>query len=175
MPASNRDDGRLHLFGARLVRFDHVTDGGRVRVPHSSDARYCMSPDGRRWVRKRASETGFEALLAEALGWMLARELAVPVPDGAVTGEGDDLSWLSEQVPAVQHWDASRVHYIHNLEELGRMLTLDAIVFNEDRHARNILLQPAPTELELRAWSIDVGDSPLGRPTCKGARRGLSG
>jgi hypothetical protein len=150
MVRAKTDIQTLPLISEQIERIQSVEDGPKVLVANTSEARYTMSSDGRRWIRKRQVDTCFEPLLSEALSWLLARELKVPVPAGAVTGEGDDLSWLSEYIPSVVHWHPDLVHYIVNLDDLGRMLALDAIIHNSDRHGGNILLQPAPTELELK-------------------------
>ncbi|MCP3100302.1 hypothetical protein LZ198_15635 [Myxococcus sp. K15C18031901] len=153
------------LFGERIPTLSDVIDGDLIDVRNSSEARFALSPDKRRWVRKRELVTGYEALVSEALGFLLARELSVPVPQGAITGEGTGRSWLSLFVPGCTHWDASRIHLVSNLHDVGRMFALDAIIFNPDRHSQNILLQVDPhTTDDLRLWCIDVGDSLLGYP-----------
>jgi hypothetical protein len=50
------------------------------------------------------------------------------------------------------------------LDELGRMLALDAIVFNEDRHRRDLLVEPAGDEAHLTVWAIDAGKAEIGWP-----------
>jgi hypothetical protein len=166
MATAKGDTKALDLFGRRILRVEaeDLVDGVLVPVRNSSSARFSRSTDGRTWIRKREMETGYEAVLAEALGWMLANALKVPAPQAAISGQLGDLSWLSEEVPWVNQWHKDRVHYIQNLDDLGRMLTLDAIIHNHDRHAGNILLEPRPTDLELMTWTIDVGDCLLGHP-----------
>jgi hypothetical protein len=156
--------GTPTLFGGRIEHVTSVMDDHSVPIDNSSDATYSISGDGRRWVRKPVMNTGVEPLLAEAVGLLLGKELHVPMPRGAVHGAGNDASWLSEVIPSVLHWNPIRTHFIRNPEGFGRMLTLDAILFNEDRHAGNILLQPTPTPLDLRVWSIDMGRALVGHP-----------
>jgi hypothetical protein len=55
----------------------------RVPVPHTNEATYVLDGAGQRWVAKREADMGCEALLAEALTWLLARQVGVPVPDAA--------------------------------------------------------------------------------------------
>lgn len=150
--------------GTRIERIRGVQGTHRVPVSNSSDAEYAVSADGRYWVRKKVAETGIEPLVAEALALLLGAELDVPVPAGGVTGEGEDLAWLSEWVPHAQHWDGARSHFVTNVDDLGSMLALDVWLLNEDRHRGNILLQPEGSELRLRCWSIDFGNALAGWP-----------
>lgn len=88
------------------------------------------------------------------------------MPDAAVVTQGGDVArgWLSAAIPNVRHWDLASSHLVTNHEELGRFLALDAIIFNEDRHGGNILLQVLD-EQHLRAWIIDCGEALVGQPT----------
>lgn len=72
---------------------------------------------------------------------------------------------MSEVVRAVTHWNAEYRDLIVNLDEVGRMLTLDALTLNEDRHARNILMQPQSDDAHFVLWAIDSGDALIGSPT----------
>lgn len=147
------------LLTIERIPSEELADVKRVEVPHTNDAVYCLSADGRRWIRKREENMGWQELYAEAIGHLLARRLEIPVPNAAVCLNDEHRSWLSECVPDVAHWHHSRVPFITNLESLGSMLTLDAIIGNSDRHARNILLQPSPDEQHLKIWLIDMGSS----------------
>lgn len=147
-----------------IPRVEHITSLDLVPVPNTSDVRWAVDSSSRRWVRKHVEQCGYEAILAEALGWVLGRAIGVPLPDAAVHGAGDDISWLSSWVPDVSHWNPDRVHLITNPESFGRTLALDAIIFNEDRHARNILLQAAD-ELHVVAWAIDCDHARVGWPS----------
>lgn len=66
-------------------------------------------------------------------------------------------------MPGVHHWDKDKAIFVANMESLGGMLALDAVVFNEDRHEANILLQPEaasdPDDLRLKVWVIDFHDA----------------
>jgi hypothetical protein len=159
------------LFGDRIERLPSVVDLGPVPVRNSCDAAYATDGE-RRWVRKPLM--GADGLLAEALGFMLGRELLAPIPDGAVTGPTDDLAWLSEVIPNIQHWDSQYVNFIINFPEVGRLMALDAILLNDDRHAGNLVLQATATnEFERKAWGIDMGNALAGRPSDY-AKAGLS-
>jgi hypothetical protein len=159
------------LISTDIPIVQHLTDHGDVPVVHTGCAVYSIDNTGRRWVRKREANTGVEELLAEMIGWLLARRLFVPVPDAGVFGAVNDLSWLSAEIQDVVHWDPSRAPLVTNLDGLGAMMALDVLILNEDRHAGNILLQPVPDQLHLKAWAIDHGAALGGSPTDYTARR----
>lgn len=154
----------MDLIAGQIERVEGLVDFGPVPVMTASEPTYAMDVSGRKWVRKSILHTVHEPLLAEALGWLLGKVLGVRTPDGAIGGEGDGLSWLSLRVPGVTHWDPSGIHFIKNVKELGRMLVLDAIILNEDRHEGNILLQANPDQHNLVAWAIDTGGALIGFP-----------
>jgi hypothetical protein len=155
----------MTLFVQSIPRITSLADFGPVPVPNGSNAVYSKGTDGREWVRKPELTTGVEAILAESIGYLLGRHLGVPIPDAAVHVLPDGMAWLSERIPSVVHWDDSRRDRVINWDEMGSMATLDAIIFNEDRHGGNILLQPSPDDLHLKAWAIDVGDALVGQPS----------
>lgn len=152
-------------------RIEHITGDlvarGPIRVPHGANADYVIDTQGRSWVRKKEIETGFNCLLAEAFGALLASELSVPSPDCAVhRGQTGKQAWLSRLMPDITHWDPAKIPFIENLDELGSMIALDAILINEDRHRGNILLQSVGEDSEeLHAWSIDLGNALVGWPS----------
>jgi hypothetical protein len=150
----------------RIERLDDAVDGRPVPVPHGSFARFAQDSSGRTWVRKRESMTGFQGLLAEAASWLLGVALEVRQPHAAVFHDGTDWSWMSELIPgANEHWSAELRDCIANLDEVGRMLALDAIVINEDRHQRNIMVQRELDGVRVRLWSIDLGKALIGQPS----------
>lgn len=155
------------LFGGghRLERLAGVVDGEAVPVENGSEARWARDATGRQWVRKRECDTGFQPLLAEAASFLLGRRLGVPQPEGAVFHDGAEWSWMSERIVcAGEHWEPDMRDWVSNLDELGRVLALDAIVFNEDRHRRNLLVVPDGDECHLRVWAIDAGKAEIGWP-----------
>ncbi|HYH96248.1 hypothetical protein [Hyalangium sp.] len=154
----------MDLIVGQIERVEGLVDFERVPVMTASEPTYAMDSSGRKWIRKSVLHTVHEPLLAEALGWLLARALGVRTPDGAIGGEGDGLSWLSLRVDGVTHWHPSSIHFIKNAKELGRMLVLDVVILNEDRHEGNILLQPNPDQYNLVAWAIDTGGALIGFP-----------
>lgn len=147
-----------------ITRVGEVLDLNKVPVTNSSEAVYAVDSSGRRWVRKRVSEMGHEALLAESLGWLLSRHFSIPIPDAALSGEGEGASWLSSALPLVKHWSEAERGRVRNLRAIGRVLMLDAVLLNGDRHAGNILLQPLKKGGRLTAWAIDFDHALVGWP-----------
>lgn len=143
---------------------ESLCDHGDVPVPHTGNAVYSIDGKGGRWIRKREINIGIEEMLAEILGWMVARKLDVPVPDAAVFVSEGERSWLSSEIRDVVHWEPSRAPSITNYDGFGAMMALDTLIMNADRHAGNILLQPQPDELHLYAWAIDHGQALVGWP-----------
>lgn len=155
----------MSLFGRQIEQLVGVVDAGLVPVRNGSEARWARDASGRTWVRKRESNTGVEGLLAEAVSYLLGKLLEVRQPMGAVFYDGTEWSWMSERVPAAgEHWDSDMRDYISNLDEVARMLVLDALTLNEDRHGQNILVQPVEDETHLRLWAIDSGNAHIGNP-----------
>jgi hypothetical protein len=94
---------------------------------------HCWSRDeqGNLWVRKRELHVTFPSIAAEIIGWHLARYLSVPVPDAAVYDDPRDegsTSFLSKAIRPVVHWSSEKTLFVNNLEDLGNVLTLDAIL-----------------------------------------------
>lgn len=160
------------LFPSVIPRVAGLVDFGPVPGSHGGDAHYVADKEGRRWVRKREVDTGFQPLLGEAAGWLIGRRLGVPIPDGAACDlPSAERAWLSAQIQPVVHWDPGQVSKIDNLADLGAMLTLDVVIHNADRHAGNILLQPLDY-LHIRAWAIDAGHALIGHANDYEANRG---
>ena len=137
---------------------------GRVAVPHTNDACYAVDSLGRRWVAKREADMGCEALLAEALTWLLARRIGVSVPDAAFCNAPTERAWLSRWVPHAKHWSAESAGHVTNEEEAAAILVLDAVVFNEARHGGNLLLVPDAVGGS-HVVAIDADEALIGHPT----------
>lgn len=154
------------LFKPALIeRLVGVVEGDPIPVPHGSDARWARDASGRQWACKREENTGFNGLLAEAASYLLGRDLEVRQPNAAVFHDGEQWFWLSERVAgAGEHWHEDMRDFIDNPDELGRMLALDALTANVDRHRRNILVEPMNDEAHLRLWAIDSGNAIIGQP-----------
>lgn len=149
-----------------IPRVVSLQDGELVPVRNGSEARWAIDTTGRRWVRKRELHTTADGLLAEAICYLLGRELDIPQANGAVHRDEDgEWSWLSEAVPGVQHWEPVLADRLVNGDGLGRILALDAIVHNHDRHPGNLLVQFLGDEAHARVWSIDFGNALVGKPS----------
>lgn len=146
----------------RLVCLSFVKDVGHG----VSQAQYVSDGSGRKWVRKLTQHTTTAEMLAEGVAYLLGRQLNAPVPEFAVCLEGGDDAHgcLSHRVEPALHWNADSSDYIINYEQFGAMVTLDVIIMNDDRHAANVLLEPADDELHVRVWAIDHGIAQVGLP-----------
>lgn len=154
----------LPLFTTHIETLTAVTDGALVPIENGSEARWAIDSTGRQWVRKREADTGFQPLLAEAISYLLARRLGVRQPEGAVYADESGLSWMSERIVAAgEHWEPDMRDLIANPAELAAMFVLDALIVNEDRHRRNLLVQPVGDETRLRLWAIDSGNALIGQ------------
>jgi hypothetical protein len=148
------------LFPHRIPNVLHLTDFGLVPVDSLCSPVYSRDGDGRSWVRKVPAEPG--ELLAEALGWLLSRDLGVPTPDSAIHVTHVETSWLSEVVGPMDHWSPVCAQRLADPDELAKIIALDAIIGNFDRHEGNILARPDDTIEQLRLFSIDLGWSWIG-------------
>lgn len=157
-------DETAALYPAEIPIVLTLADGPEVPVAHTGKARYSIDDLGRRWVRKREENIGCEELLAEAIGWLMARRLGAPVPAAAIHMDAEGTSWLSGLVEPVVHWDNGHAPKVENLDELGAVLALDAIIHNPDRHAGNLLVQPQADPLRVKVWAIDHGQALVGWP-----------
>src|SRR5437870_1289669 len=119
----------------RLRRVEGLADGQRVNVPNAGDAVYSSASDGTLWVRKHVVNIGCESLLAEVIGWMLARRLGVTIPEAAVCMAKGEESFLSRVIAPVLHWSAPHAGNIVNMQSVAAMVVLDVLILNEDRHA----------------------------------------
>lgn len=160
LPSAQLTLGQAYI--QQVTRITALSNEADVEFKNSSDAKYCIDYSGRRWVRKFLT---CNCLLAEALSYLLAKRLRVPVPDGAVNYSKDiGPSWLSDCITRVVHWSQESYFFIKNIADIGRMLALDVIVLNEDRHSANILLQATHDETQFIAWSIDMANAIIGEP-----------
>lgn len=139
-----------------------ITRFARVPVPHTNEATYALDASGNEWIAKREADMGCEALLAEALTWLLARRLGVRVPDAAFCDDPGERAWLSRRVPDAGHWTSSATPRVANVSEAAAIIALDAIVFNEARHARNLLLTGEGPDSPVIVWAIDADEARIG-------------
>lgn len=152
----------MSLVPQRILRISELNLGREVMVPNSSNAIYVRDRNGRSWIRREAALMGDNGIQAEALWWLLAKHLDVPVPEAAFHCDSDNDGWLSERVEEVVHWSPSLASYVTNLDGLGGILALDAITGNSDRHSRNLLLETI-SDSRLHAWAIDAANAAVGR------------
>lgn len=131
----------------------------RVPVPHTNEAVYAVTEDGRRWVAKREGDMGAQALVAEALTWLLANRVGAPVPDAAFCEE--ERTWLSGFIPDLKHWSPALAEQVSNASEAGATLALDVWVLNEARHAGNLVAQGLDAG-GVRLWAIDADEALVG-------------
>lgn len=131
-----------------------------VSVPHAGDAFYGMCESGKQWVAKRASAAD---VAAESIGWFVAEHLEVlTAQEVAVLPNAQGLCWLSGYIAGVAEWSAADISSIVNPSELGRMMVLDLLIGNEDRHARNLLIWPRESGPHVVA--IDMAAARVGSP-----------
>ena len=154
-----------------IERLSGVLRLSRVPVPHTNDATYAVDARGRHWIAKREADMGCEALAAEAITWMLARVVGVPVPDAAFCDDPGERAWLSAWVTDAKHWSAGTAGVIRNPAAAAAILALDAVVFNEARHGGNLLLVP-DLEGGSTVVAIDADEALIGHPA-ELTRRGL--
>jgi hypothetical protein len=145
-----------------ILRIPAIVRLHRVPVPHTNEATYVLDGAGQRWVAKREADMGCEALLAEALTWLLARQVGVPVPDAAFCDDPSERAWLSAWLPHAKHWSAGLLGPVRNPKEAAAILALDAVVFNEARHGGNLLVVEAAGGASVVA--IDADEARIGHP-----------
>lgn len=116
---------------------------------------------GRWWVLKPLQHRG---ILAESVGGLLGNLIGVDVPEFAVFDEADQRGWLSAHVRNAIHWDQSRVGKLANPDGIGRMLALDALIYNEDRNVENFIFESQDELESFRCWTIDMESALAGMP-----------
>lgn len=143
------------------IPFGDLDFHDEVPVACSAEVRYAASAGGDRWVAKRC---GGSDVVAEACGWLLARALDVPVVARvAISSDGEDLWWLGALVANAGHFTELTAQQITNPEALGRVVVLDALLGNEDRHGGNLLVEH--TAGGSRVLAIDFAGSWAGSPS----------
>lgn len=130
---------------------------------HGAHRPYLVAdPEGREWVLKRLQHRG---ILAEAIGALVGGELGVPIPNFGYFDEDDiGRGWLSSYIAYANHWTRAQLDDLTNPEDLGRMLVLDTIIYNEDRNPDNILFEPLEDSDTFHLWTIDTESALAARP-----------
>lgn len=153
------DDAILRM---PIERVSGVVPGPDVPIVASCDARWVRDAKHRSWVMK--PDLTADQILAEAASFLLGQRLGVRQPAGAFLKEDDRLNWLSERIRgASEHWQLEHRDGIANPDEVGSMLALDALVLNEDRHERNIMVVRLD-EARYEIWAIDNAAARVGVP-----------
>lgn len=161
-----RKDPGSRLFPREVERIEGgVLEGLPVPVGCRTEAVYATDATNRDWVLKKLISA--PGMCAEAVGWILARQLGIPVPDGAAVpgakGASPPWIWASRREPSLVHWDPDLADRIVNLDQFAAVVMLDAWLGNGDRHDQNITCrQRADGSLELLAIDYDaasVGDA----------------
>lgn len=141
-------------------RYSDYFASDRPPLDTSASPRFVKTiTDNRDWLLKLDEDSGPQEIVAEAVCWLLGREFGVKLPNAAIFANGSRRGWMSELVPAIQNWSPEFRDQIINLDEVGRMLALDAIVGNPDRHGGNILVEFQPDEAHIQLWAIDHGNA----------------
>lgn len=96
-----------------------------------------LTKDGRTWSCKSVNA---HQILGEALGYLFSdvMDITAPRPGAVVVDAG--MFWLSELIPNCSHCDPSRGDELEDLSGLGRLLALDLLICNHDRHQKNLLI-----------------------------------
>lgn len=139
----------------RIRRELWIARHSRVEGDYGSDPHWAVTADGAVWVHKRRDDLLQNGMIAEALAWMLGRELSAPIPDAAVVVvDHPEVGWLSRQVKCVTNWNPDCVDLVENLDQIGSVIALEAVLCETDRHNGNFLLEVTGSA-SLRLWAVD--------------------
>ena len=139
----------------------HDSDYQHPNITGGGAARY-LTADGRAWYGKTATTAGSRVLVAEAIAWQFACAIGAPVPEGAYAETEEGNFWLSSEVQAAKHYEREFGSQIANLEEVGAMLALDAVLANPDRSDKNLLVTTTGEDAGFTLSAIDFGDAHVG-------------
>jgi hypothetical protein len=146
------------LLGHAFPRYSDYFASDRPPLDTSASPRFVKTvSDNRDWLLKLDEDSGPQEIIGEAFCWLFGREFGVKIPEAAIYANGARRGWVSELVPAIQNWSPEFRDQIINLDEVGKMLALDAIVGNPDRHGGNVLVDFQPDEAHVQLWAIDHG------------------
>jgi len=137
-----------------------------VTVPSAGEVFLCEGGDDALWFVKKTPNSG---ALADWIGLSLVRALGGPVPDVAVARFaapdrcGLDGRIATREVADYTHWMPGRWDSIENAQELAVVALVDALLDVDDRHSRNLLLQPLAAH-SFRVLAIDFDNAALMSP-----------
>lgn len=152
-----------NLFEYKVQRIYQLSPGEPVPIGACRPF-YFDDIGGGVWIGKSTANMAWSGLCAEIVAGLLGQQIGARVPPFAVSPSVDETVWLSSLVNDVQHWSATASGRIANINELGAMVALDAIIANSDRNLGNILVQPTDDGSGLIAWAIDHEKARIGRP-----------
>ncbi|MEL6177702.1 MAG: hypothetical protein AAFS10_02055 [Myxococcota bacterium] len=137
---------------------------GPVRVHHQGQANY-VTTEEQMWILKEEDDDMSLTIAAEAVGYLLGLYLGVPLPEARWSRRDGKTGGLSRQIKnGPSHWEPTLWDAVINQTDLGRILALDAIIANGDRHERNILLEEGPAPDHYTLWAIDQGAAEISSP-----------
>lgn len=140
----------------------------RPELQGAHHPRLVADANGDLWVLKNLPPRG---VLAEAIGALLGRQLGVPIREfGCFDDTRLGKGWLSSYATHSSHWHRRRLYDLSNFGDLGRMLVLDAIIYNEDRNAQNIIFEQGDEPDHFTFWAIDMEAALVSRPKELGSK-----
>lgn len=152
--------GAVAVLASKLGSVDSITLNG-VLYPRA-DAKKAVDNLGRRWAAKGPPLATWQTILAEVISWLLGNHMKVPMPQASIYCPADDEpTWLSSYVDACMHFSPGRAFEFENYIDLARVLALDALIANGDRHAGNILM----CNESMRIIAIDHDKALVGWPS----------
>lgn len=114
--------------------------GDEVAKPHTKQARLALTDDGGQWIAKSERTIRRHGLRAEVVGHLVSVTLGMPTPAAAVAVVDGVYWWCSQLVPASAPYASSSASRLARPALVARLLMLDLLIFNEDRHRDNMLL-----------------------------------
>lgn len=112
--------------------------GEEVPRPHTKKAHDLTTLGGERWVAKSQATIKLHGLRAEVVSTLVAQVLDVPVPEGALCQLAGVWWWCSNFLTPAHPWEKGQ--RLVNAAACARIVLLDLLVHNEDRHRDNLLI-----------------------------------
>lgn len=165
MPLDKRERAKLRSAPEALQTLHDLQLVRPLGPEFSCSPRMVRDQTGQFWVQKHQSDSSTGMVLAEAICWQLGELLGTAQPEGRIGVDDAGRSWLSRYVPGAATWDAA----FHNGMEVSNpigfapALVIDAVCFNDDRNASNILVL-ATSPQSVRLMPIDYGNAYIAYP-----------
>jgi hypothetical protein len=128
----------VELRPLRIVSATHL--GLEIPRPHTRHAHDLTTERGERWVAKSTRTIQASGLRAEAVAALVAQVIGAPVPEGAVCDIGGVRWWCSSWLASADPWSRARSRDLNAAGDCARIVLLDLLIGNEDRHRDNLLL-----------------------------------